>query len=121
MQVLRLKKRRDFLRAAKKGHKIVMPGLVMQIVPTPPAFLKAQTDPTVRIGFTVTKKVGNAVVRNRVRRRLKEAVRLTLSDASLIGHDLVFIGRARGEACPFDKLSRDVARALDKALKKISP
>jgi ribonuclease P protein component len=66
----RLKKRREFLRAASRGKRAARPGLVLQALAIP--------EPSLRLGFTVTKKIGNAVIRNRARRRLKEAARLTL-------------------------------------------
>jgi ribonuclease P protein component len=81
-------------------------GLVLQAMPT--------EAPVARIGFTVTKKVGNAVVRNRTRRRLKEAARLLLRKRNVSGYDLVLIGRDATRARPFDLLMTDLARALDK-------
>lgn len=65
-----------------------------------------------RLGFTVTKKVGNAVVRNRVRRRLRAAARLVLKDRPASGVDLVLIGRAATIACPFATLTGDLERAF---------
>ncbi len=67
-----------------------------------------------RLGFTVTKKVGNAVVRNRTRRRLREAARLLLRDASMRGVDLVLIGRDGTRSRPFALLIKDLRRALVK-------
>ena len=104
----RLKRRADFLRAAKSGRKAVMPGLVLQ------ALTQAEPGPA-RIGFTVTKKVGNAVVRNRTRRRLKEAARLLLTDRPVASVDLVLIGRDGTRGRPFRTLMDDIRRALDKA------
>ena len=57
-----------------------------------------------RLGFTVTKKVGNAVIRNRTRRRLKEAARLLLRERVVVGVDLVVIGRDGTRARPFTLL-----------------
>ncbi len=68
-----------------------------------------------RIGFTVTKKVGNAVVRNRTRRRLKEAARLLLRQRTVRGVDLVVIGRDNTRFRPFADLLDDLDRALTKA------
>ena len=68
-----------------------------------------------RIGFTVTKKVGNAVIRNRTRRRLKEAARLLLRERSVSGVDLVLIGRDTTRSRRFTDLIDDLRRALDKA------
>ena len=107
-QPARLKRRAEFLRAAAKGRKIAMPGLVLQ------ALTRADGDP-LRVGFTVTKKVGNAVVRNRTRRRLKEAARLELRDGPLGGVDLVMIGRDGTRRREFRLLREDIRRALGRA------
>ena len=104
----RLKQRAEFLRAAKNGRKAVMPGLVLQ------ALAHTQSGPA-RVGFTVTKKVGNAVIRNRTRRRLKEAARLLFLQRPVSSVDLVLIGRDGTRARPFPALMDDVRRALDKA------
>ncbi len=82
----RLKRRADFLRVAAKGRKAPVHGLVLQ------ALARDDAGPA-RVGFTVTRKIGNAVVRNRARRRLKEAARLLLREARPTGVDLVLIGR----------------------------
>ena len=101
----RLTKRAEFLRAAARGRKSAMPGLVLQALP------RDDMRPA-RLGFTVTKKVGNAVVRNRTRRRLKEAARLVLREAPLFGVDLVLIGRDGTRARSFTNLREDLRRAL---------
>jgi ribonuclease P protein component len=104
----RLKRRAEFLRVAAKGRKAPVHGLVLQ------ALARADDGPA-RIGFTVTKKVGNAVVRNRTRRRLKEAARLLLRDTPVAGVDLVVIGRDATRGRPFLDLIGDLRRALAKA------
>jgi ribonuclease P protein component len=109
----RLKRRAEFLRVASKGRKAPMPGVVLQA-------LKRNDDAPARIGFTVTKKVGNAVVRNRTRRRLKEATRLLLAEPKLVrggltGVDLVLIGRDGTRKRDFAALKRDIVRAMEKA------
>lgn len=103
----RLKKRREFLRAASRGKRAARPGLVIQALATEPGSL--------RLGFTVTKKVGNAVVRNRARRRLKEAARLTLPGLGVDGFDLVLIGRDATGSRPFGQLIGDLRGALKQA------
>ncbi|HEX4173579.1 MAG TPA: ribonuclease P protein component [Acetobacteraceae bacterium] len=103
----RLKRRADFLCAAAKGCKAVVPGLVLQALPR-------EDQGPVRLGFTVTRKIGNAVTRNRTRRRLKEAARLVL-DGSEVGFDLVLIGREATRRRRFAALQDDVRRALAKA------
>jgi ribonuclease P protein component len=72
-------------------------------------------DAPVRLGFTVTKKVGNAVVRNRTRRRLREAARRVLREEPLAGADLVLVGRKATARRPFADLVDDLRRALHKA------
>ena len=82
----RLTRRAEFLRAAAKGRKAATTGVVVQALP------REDAGPA-RLGFTVTKKIGNAVIRNRTRRRLKEAARLVLAEQPVSGVDLVLIGR----------------------------
>jgi ribonuclease P protein component len=104
----RLTRRAEFLRVAAKGRKAPMPGLVLQA-------LKRDDVAPARLGFTVTKKVGNAVIRNRTRRRLKEAARLVLREQPLSGADLVLIGRDATRSRDFTALRDDLRRALGKA------
>lgn len=104
----RLIRRAEFLRVAAKGRKVAMPGLVLQALP------RGDAEPA-RLGFTVTKKVGNAVIRNRARRRLKEAARLLQQQQPLTGVDLVLIGRDATGARPFAELQNDLRRALGRA------
>jgi ribonuclease P protein component len=104
----RLKRRAQFLHVAAKGRKAPMPGLVLQA-------LRRDDAAPARLGFTVTKKVGNAVVRNRTRRRLKEAARLWLREHPVTGVDLVLIGRDGTRKRAFGLLQDDIRRALAKA------
>jgi ribonuclease P protein component len=104
---IRLKRRAEFLCVASCGRKAAVHGLVLQ------ALARADGGPA-RIGFTVTKKVGNAVIRNRTRRRLKEAARLVLRDRPVVSVDLVVIGRDSTRARPFPELMDDLQRALAK-------
>ena len=100
----RLRKRSDFL-AAVTGDKL--PTAVFSLK----ARERAESGP-VRIGFTVSWKVGNAVERNRVRRRLKEIVRLSAATGLLSGYDYVLIGRRAALSLPFDQITEDFKRAL---------
>ncbi len=104
----RLRKRAEFLRVAARGRKAPVHGLVLQA-------LRRQDDGPVRVGFTVTKKVGNAVVRNRTRRRLREAARRVLAEHRADGIDLVLIGRDATRGRDFTLLLDDLRRALAKA------
>ncbi len=92
---------------ASKGRKAPSGGLVLQA-------LLRDDDAPVRLGFTVTKKVGNAVIRNRTRRRLREAARLLLRETPAAGADLVLVGRDTTRARPFALLIEDLRRALGK-------
>ena len=94
---------------AAKGRKAATHGLVLQALP------RDDAEPA-RLGFTVTKKVGNAVVRNRTRRRLKEAARLELAEHPVSGVDLVLIGRDATRGRDFPVLRDDLRRALRKVL-----
>ncbi|HBK04531.1 MAG TPA: ribonuclease P protein component [Acetobacteraceae bacterium] len=103
----RLKKRAEFLRAASSGKKAAIGGVVLQALPR-------SDDLPARLGFTVTKKVGNAVIRNRTRRRLKEAARLLLAQRPVTGVDLVLIGRDSTRKRNFITLQGDIRRALER-------
>ena len=73
---------------------------------------KAEPVRDARIGFTVTKKVGNAVIRNRVRRRMREAIRLLSPDLFERGHDYVLVGRFDALSVEFTTLCADIESTL---------
>ncbi len=98
---VRLRRRADFQKVTRQAKKRVTPGVILQAL---------RTDATSRIGFTVSKRVGNAVVRNRAKRRLREASRMIL-DGTSEGYDLVLIGRKDTPTRPFDLLLSDLRRA----------
>jgi ribonuclease P protein component len=100
----RLRQRSDFL-AAARGRKVAMKAFVLQ------ALGRAETGP-VRVGFTVSKKVGTATERNRVRRRLKDVVKRSAADALRPGHDYVLIGRRAALQLPFDAMTEEFISAL---------
>jgi ribonuclease P protein component len=100
----RLRKRSDFL-AAAGGVKVPSARFVLQ------ARDRSDEAPP-RIGFTVSRKVGNAVERNRVRRRLRELVRLNSGDALRPGHDYVLVGRRAALSAAFSDLAADYDRAI---------
>jgi ribonuclease P protein component len=104
LAVERLRQRSDFL-AAARAAKVTTAAFVLQ------ARERVDGGP-VRVGFTVSKKVGNAVERNRVRRRLREVVRLSAADNLRHGHDYVLIGRRPALSLPFEQLSEALERAL---------
>jgi ribonuclease P protein component len=100
----RLRKRADFL-AAAAGSKMPSKSFVLQA-------RKRHDDGPVRIGFTVSKKVGTAVERNRVRRRLREIVRRSDALGSRHGHDYVLVGRRAALTAPFAALIEEFDGAL---------
>ena len=88
-----------------------MPGFVLLVRP------RDDGDPAMRVGFTVTKKIGNAVVRNRMKRRFRSLVRELLPEAGVAGADHVLIGRAGGVERDFGELRRELGKALGKVLR----
>jgi len=103
----RVRKRSDFL-AANRGKRAPMPGFVLLVRP------RGDDDPTMRIGITVTKKIGNAVVRNRMKRRFRALARETLPELGIAGADHVLIGRAGGIERDYASLVAELKRALKK-------
>jgi ribonuclease P protein component len=102
----RLRRREDFV-ATAKGAKAPTPGFVLQT--------RRRDQGPPRIGFTVSKKVGTAVERNRVRRRLREIVRLSPDHGLRPGHDYVLVGRRAALTLPFTRMIQDLDSALRRA------
>ena len=104
-----LKKRADFLRASN-ARRQGTPGIHLQ------GRKRAEGEATgVRVGFTCSKKVGNAVARNRAKRRLREVARIVLPEMGRDGWDYVLVGRKDLTASlPFDTLLADMRRAVNK-------
>ena len=109
----RLKQRADFL-AAAAGVKVPATAFILQ------ARGRGDAAPP-RFGFTVSRKVGNAVERNRVRRRLREVVRLSVALPYRAGHDYVLIGRRTALALPFGRMVADFANALKRLHARRAP
>lgn len=107
----RLKRRPEFLRVAATRRKWVTPGLILQIRPRPAG--EADSD-AARAGFTVSRKVGDAVRRNRARRRLKAAADTVMTEHARPGFDFVIIGRKTTLTRPFAALLGDLTKALKK-------
>ncbi|OLP59274.1 ribonuclease P protein component [Xaviernesmea oryzae] len=110
----RLKSRPEFL-AVREGEKRKGPIFLLEVLDR-----KApETSP--RVGFTVTKKHGNAVERNRMRRRLREAVRLSAEAAMKPGHDYVIVARRDVLSVPFDRLKRALIERIDSKTRQTRP
>ena len=101
-----LTKRSDFL-AANSGTRNARAGFVLLTRPN--------EGQGIRFGITVTKKIGNAVVRNRMKRRFRELLRAALPVAGLPDHDHVLIGRAGGIEHDFHLMAEELAKALERA------
>jgi ribonuclease P protein component len=102
-----IKKRSDFL-AANRGKRYATPGFVLLM------FDRRDDDPAIRLGITITKKVGNAVVRNRMRRRFRALAMEMLAETGKAGADHILIGRDGGIERDFAALRADMAKALGK-------
>jgi ribonuclease P protein component len=102
-----LKKRADFL-AANAGKRAATPGFILLVRN------RKDADPAMRVGFTVTKKIGGAVVRNRMKRRFRALAREIVPAKGIAGADHVMIGRAGGVEREFGLLRAELSGALDK-------
>lgn len=100
----RLKKRPQFL-AAAKGKSCARGAVVVQDAP-------GGLDDAIRVGFTATRKIGGSVVRNRAKRRLREAARTLLPLHGRLGRDYVFIARTGTAIRPWARLLDDIKSAL---------
>ena len=115
LRIATLVKRSDFLKAAR-SHREHTQGFVLQARKRVPGEAEG-----IRVGFTCSKKVGNAVARNRAKRRLREVARLHLPHVGLDGLDYVLIGRAGATAAlPFAALVKDFRRAAEKLNSNLS-
>ena len=101
-----LTRRADFV-AANRGLRVARPGFVLLAHPNGGLGK--------RYGVTVTKKVGNAVVRNRMKRRFRELLRAALPEGGLPDHDHVLIGREGGIERDFSAMRDELAVALERA------
>jgi ribonuclease P protein component len=102
-----IKKRPDFL-AANRGKRYATPGFVLLVHD------RGDADPAKRLGITITKKVGNAVIRNRMRRRFRELARELLPELGKSGADHILIGRDGGIERDFSQLRDEMTKALRK-------
>lgn len=115
----KLRQRRDFLRVAGSGRKAAMPGLVLQAAPRNATWHgngdgHGNGSGQIGIGFTASKRVGNAVARNRAKRRLREIARIVLPERAQPDMDYVLIARNTTGTRPWKALESDLTRALKK-------
>jgi ribonuclease P protein component len=102
----RLTRSRDFVRVRRQGRSAGSPLLALYVLPARP--------PQVRVGFSVSKRVGKAAMRNRVKRLMREAVRHQL-DSICPGQDLVFVARPAAAGKSYDEIAETVAYLLRKS------
>jgi ribonuclease P protein component len=115
LRIERLKKRADFLAAARYLRRVAG-AVTLEMAPTPDPVRAAGT---LRLGFTASKKIGNAVVRNRAKRRLRAAAYALLPLSGRTGHDYVLIARAGILVRDFAALKDDIAEAARAAHRKL--
>jgi ribonuclease P protein component len=101
-----IKKRADFL-AANAGKRATTPGFILLVRD------RQDADPAMRVGFTVTRKIGGAVIRNRMKRRFRALAREIVPTKGFAGSDHVMIGRAKGIERDFGQMRSELANALD--------
>ena len=106
MTVDTIRKRADFL-AANRGLRVARPGFVL--------LSRGNSGETMRMGITVTKKIGNALVRNRMKRRFRALLREVLPEHGLPAHDHILIGREGGVERDFALLREELIAALYRA------
>jgi ribonuclease P protein component len=121
LALVTLKKRAEFLRI-RGGARCATPSFVLETKPRSQAFPAETGRSTIsplepaaaRFGFTVTKQMGGAVERNRIKRRLRAAVGLLGEGATRANHDYVLIARTGALSRPFADLQKDLERALQR-------
>jgi len=115
LRIARLRKRADFLAAARHLRR-VSGAITLELAPTPE---KARAPQSLRLGFTASRKIGNAVARNRAKRRLRAAAYALLPLSGREGHDYVLIARQGILARDFAALKDDIAEAARAAHAKL--
>ena len=110
-KLARIKKRPEYLAVAATRRKWVAPAFILQ---AKDGKSETDSDSPPKVGFTVSKKVGKAVIRSRARRRLKEAARIVFPEHGSKGWGYVLIGRQAATSYPFEKLCADMRWALAK-------
>ena len=103
-----LKASSDFQRISRQGKRWTFPAFIMQVLK------HENADSPFRLGLTVSRKVGNAVMRNRAKRRLREMVRTSISPDKLKGFDIVLIGKTSAAERDFALMKEDFLQGLEK-------
>lgn len=114
-KILTFKKRKDFLRVAQ-GFYVATHNMVLQA-----ARSLSETDNNIMVGYTATKKIGNAVIRNKSKRRLRAVVREVLARYAISGVDYILIARNSTAKCDFKELKQDTIYAIKRINKNFIP
>ncbi len=112
-RVVRLKRRPEFLATAASGKRWVAPAFVLQVASRAD---QPSLSGEAGLGFTATRRIGNAVARNRAKRRLREAARLLLPEAAMASCNYVLVARSAVLTCPFQALLDDLSQAFRRVL-----
>ncbi|OPZ79113.1 MAG: Ribonuclease P protein component [Alphaproteobacteria bacterium ADurb.Bin438] len=111
-----IKKRKDFLFLSKEGKVAVTPAFVLKCAKPHRSFKEDErskpSESGIRVGYVVRKNIGNAVVRNFARRRLKEIVRFIMPNKALTGYDYILIARHLCVKRDFEKMKKDLIDSL---------
>jgi len=118
MKIETIKKRSDFLAIAKSKISYVSKSTLILANPTPKKYLKEEGEEFCRVGYTLTKKVGNAVIRNKCKRRYREIFRFLAPDLVKKNFDYVLIARKEIVNFDFNKIKSDVKFCLKGINKK---
>lgn len=111
-RIVQLRRRREFLATAADGRRWVASAFVLQAASRSVPSLAHE----VGLGFTATRRIGNAVARNRAKRRLREASRQILPGTAVAAHDYVLIARSAVLTCSFQELIDDLRKAFERVL-----
>ena len=107
-----MRDRKSFL-AANRGRRYAAPGFVLLVHD------RRDDDPAIRMGFTVTKKIGNAVARNRMKRRFRALLAAVLPSHGITGVDHIMIGRKSDSEADFASMKADLEKGLRHLAKKL--
>jgi len=108
-----IKKRSDFVEISKSGNSIAAKGVVVVAMKRKEASsLLSDNKDIIRVGYTVTKKVGNAVIRNKIKRRFRAIANSLMQELAMNGYDYIFIARYHSANRTFSSLEKDITYAL---------
>lgn len=114
MRLARLTQRKQFLAAAEHGRRFRSSAFTVQVLDTAPRDAGSE-ETALRLGLTASKKTGNAVKRNRIRRRLRVAAGIALAGQAERACDVVIVARAEVLGAGFETLVGELSVALDRA------